>query len=151
MKRILIPVVIMLLLTPLLYAQNMQQLQFIHQLADKQEATFNDAVTFMTIAIGLEPKDFSTNLQILKNRNIARGMSYNAVDPIRRGALSLMIARYLDLSDSLLYLIFGTERYAFRACVADGIMSNEGSEWDRLSGGELIEIMNIAIERAGGR
>lgn len=151
MKHIFIALLSAMLFTPLLHAQNMQQLQFIHQLADKQEATFNDAVTFMTIAIGMEPKDFTTNLQILKNRNIARGMSYSAADPVRRGALSLMIARYLDLSDSLLYLVFGSERYAYRACVADGIMGHEGSEWDRLSGGELIEIMNIAIEHAGGR
>jgi hypothetical protein len=140
-----------LLFLPLLPAQDMQQIQFIHLLADKPAASFSDAVTFMTIAAGVQPKDFTFNLQFLKNRNIARGIDYPAPAPLRRGTLSLMIARHLGLSDSLLYMVFGTGRYAFRACVAEGIMDHEGSEWDILSGGELIEIMNKTIERAGER
>lgn len=149
MKHILAAGIMIILFLFPLPAQDMQQMQFIHLLADKPAASFSDAVTFMTIAAGMQPKDFNFNLQVLKNRRIARGMDYHAAAPLRRGALSLMIARHLDLSDSLLYMVFGTGRYAYRACVAEGIMDHEGSEWDILSGGELIEIMNKTIERAG--
>ncbi len=37
--------------------------------------------------------------------------------------------------------MFRTERYAFRACASRGLMDANNSEWDKLSGEELLEIM----------
>ena len=42
--------------------------------------------------------------------------------------------------------LLGREGYAFRACVAHGIMDHDGSEWDKISGEELIEIMSKVTE-----
>jgi hypothetical protein len=57
-----------------------------------------------------------------------------------------MIARYLDLKDLLLYRLFKIERYAYQACVAAEIMEANRSEYDKLSGEELIEIMSTVDE-----
>jgi hypothetical protein len=68
---------------------------------------------------------------------------------MRKGVAARLLARYLGLTDSLLYDIFGSERYAFRACVAAGIMVADGSEWDAVSGEELLEIMRRVAEISG--
>jgi hypothetical protein len=63
-----------------------------------------------------------------------------------------MIAGKLNLGDSLMYMILPLERYAFKACIAENIMQTEGSEWDAVSGGELIEIMtavSVILETGG--
>ena len=62
-----------------------------------------------------------------------------------------MTAGYLDLCGSLMYMISGAERYAFRACVAEGIMRGDGSENDVISGPELVEVLGRVSEIRGGR
>ncbi len=123
---------------------------FISQIADRPQATWGDAVRFMALVAGGRLLEYAPSLQLLQSRGIVRGSSREASDVLRRGALASMVARHLDLGDSLFYAIFGTGRYAYRACVAAHIMESDGSEWDRISGSELVEIMNKAAERSGG-
>ena len=61
--------------------------------------------------------------------------------------LALMVARHLKLKGSLFFLMFDTERYAHRACVAEKIMDANTSELDTLTGDELLEVMAIVSER----
>lgn len=79
-------------------------------------------------------------------KNIALG--YKDDEPLTRGMVALMTARYLGLSGSFMYNIFGTERYAFKACVAEGLMKEDGSENDLMSGTELIEVLAKISARA---
>lgn len=98
---------------------------FMGELDKKETATYGDAL-----------KLFDS----MSAKNV--GLSYDRNEPLTKGMISLMTAKYLDLDGSLMYTIFGTERYAFKACVDAGIMNAEGSENDLVSGPELLEIMS---------
>jgi hypothetical protein len=50
-----------------------------------------------------------------------------------------------------MYSIFGTERYAYTSCVSLKLMGGGKSEWDYLSGSELIEIMSKVSARVEAR
>jgi hypothetical protein len=133
-----------------LFAQNIANIEFINTVADKDKTTFADGVQFFMLTAGKKVQSFEENMKVLNREGIASGINFIKDSPLRRGALALMLARYLKLGDSLLYTIFKSERYAYRACVASNIMSYDGSEWDTLSGGELVEIMTKVSELTGG-
>lgn len=124
------------------------QTGFLIALGEKKQATVEDAVTLYTYLLGKIPGTFKANVDNLKKEAILKASKdYRPDQRLRKGLLAGMIARHLKLKDSLLYLIFGTDRYAHRACIADAIMETEGSEWDPLSGDQLIEIMGIVASR----
>ncbi|MCP4134773.1 MAG: hypothetical protein GY754_27610 [bacterium] len=130
--------------------QNIGSLSFIHQLGDKEKASLEDGVTFFVLTMGQTSSSFDANVAALKAKTLLNDSKYDKNAPLRRGLLAGMICRYLKLGDSLFYKIFGTDRYAFRACIAAGLMDVDGSEWDILSGEELIEIMARVGEYGGG-
>jgi hypothetical protein len=151
MKIKIIPVVIILMLiSSISFGQNISNISLINEIADKDEATFEDGIRFVMLLTGKNPASFQENIVKLNNEGITQGIQLDKDSPLRRGVLSLMLARHLDLKDSLLYKIFKTQRYAYRACVANDLMHYEGSEWDKLSGGELVEIMAKASDFSGG-
>ena len=122
--------------------QSMSVLNYVNELGDRKQATFGDIVTLLVLDMGEKTLGFESDLSVLNVRNkIAAGYNLRENAPLRKGAAARLIARYLRLSDSLMYNIFGTERYAYRACVAAGIMIADGSEWDYVGGEELLEIM----------
>jgi len=133
-----------------LLAQDMGSLAFINDLADKKTATFGDAVKLFVVTLDRNSAGFRQDLNVLKKAGVATGYDIKEKAPLRKGVVARMAARYLKLDDSLWYDLFGTERYAFRACVAAEIMIVDGSEWDTVSGEELIEIMRRVGDRSGG-
>jgi hypothetical protein len=124
------------------WSQAVAPVNFVNQLGDKKQATFGDAVTIYLLTLGKDPKGFNIDVQALTGMGILKDNDYKADTPLRRGMIANMVARHLKLGDSLFYNIFGTERYAFRACIAARLMEAEGSEWDDISGEELLEIMS---------
>ena len=150
-KTILITLLIgVIFCAPQAFPQDISNVIFINELADKDEVTFGEAVRFFVMTIGKKPGSFKNNLRVLNKNGILTGIDTKRGDLIRKGTLALMIARYLDLKDLLLYKILKIRRYAFRACVANDIMHYNASEWDRISGGELIEIMTKVSDVSGG-
>lgn len=151
MKKILIFLCIPVLFSTLSFAQNTERnINFINDIADKDRTTFGEGVHFFVMIMGRTPGSFEKNINYLNKEGITKGIDLKKDSPLNRGAFALMMARHLDLKDSFLYMIFKTERYAYRVCVANEIMSHEGSEWDTLSGGELVEIMTRVSELSGG-
>ena len=151
MKNIIILFCILFLYSGQVFSQNaITHIDFINEVADKNQTTFEDGVYFFVMVMGKNPGSFEKNINYLNKEGLTKGINLQKDSPLRRGAFALMMARHLDLQDSLLFLIFKTERYAYRVCAANGIMSYEGSEWDTLSGGELIEIMTKVSELSGG-
>ena len=132
-----------------LFAQSMEDLNFINDLGEKKQTTFGDAVKFMVFEMDMNSTSFARDLSILSDKGIATGYTYGKDDILRKGVIARMVARYLKLDDSVFYRLFGTERYAFRACVAAGIMVSDGSERDRVTGDELIEIMRRVSKKKG--
>ena len=151
MKFLFALLAVLFLGAPCFAQQSINDLNFINGLDRKERSTFGDAVRFIALDMGTSTSDFNSALSTLNRKNIAKGYEkLGQSTPLRRGVIARMIARYLDLNDSLWYIIFGTERYAFRACVSEGIMPSNASEWDSISGSELIEIMTRVSERSGG-
>lgn len=132
-----------------LFSQSMSVLNYINELGNKPHAVYGDAVKLIVLDMGEKTLGFQNDLAVLNSKNITSGYALDENTALRKGVLARLIARYLDLSDSLFYNIFETERYAFRACVAAGIMVSNGSEWDPVSGEELLEIMRMTAEISG--
>ena len=140
----------LLLVVTSAFSQAPGNIAFIHEMTDKDVVTFGDAVKFFTLIVNNKSESFKKDVEFLKGKGALEKIEYNKDTPIRRGELSLMIAKYFDLGDSLMYMILKIPRYAFRACVANGIMNFQASEWDFVDGGELIEIMYKVSKLSGG-
>jgi hypothetical protein len=124
-----------------------QEINFVNELAGKKTVTFGDAVKMYLYTLGKAPAGFDPDVKTLKAMNILKAKEYDRDKPLRRGMLALMVARHLKLKGSLFYLMFDTRRYAHRACVAEKIMDVNTSEFDMISGDELLEVMAIVSER----
>jgi hypothetical protein len=128
-----------------------QEINFINELSGNKKVTFGDAVKMYMYTLGKTPAGFEADVKTLKKMKLLKADRYDKDKPIRRGMLALMVARHLKLKGSLFYLMFDTERYGLRACVANKIMDINTSEWDTLTGDELIEVMAIVSERMEGK
>ena len=146
MKMRILVVIFLLFLVPL-QAQNLGSLNYINELGDREAATYGDAVKFFMMIQNRDQGSFQENLAALSKSGITKGIRSGETSLLDRGTLSLMAARYLDLKDSLFYLITGSGRYAFRACIEEGLMDAEAGEWDVVSGEELIETMARVAEK----
>ena len=144
---------IMLCFTGSLHSQNMNSLQFINSIADKEEVTVGEAVKLFLMITENKSGSFEENVKYLKSAKVLDSdFNTGANDALKRGLLAKMIAKKLNLKDSLLGLILPFERYAHKACIAENIMQTDTSEWDAISGGELIEIMtavSVILETGG--
>jgi len=111
----------------------------VEKISMKETATNADAVAVFTYQIGKQYTNYNQGIAALKEAGLITGGEYAENAPLKRGFLALLTARYLELSDSLWFALFKSERYAYRACVSAGVMKGEMSEWDFISGPELIE------------
>lgn len=139
--------ILTLLILPSAYAQDMNQLDFIHSLDSKASAAYGDAVKIFSASAGGRGGDFTSESAFLNEQGLA--LKYNEDAPLTRGMAALMTARYLNLKGSFMYLIFKSERYAYRACIASSLMPGDASEFDKLSGPELLELMSLISDRKG--
>lgn len=130
--------------------QSVADIEFVNQVADLPLARVKDAVGLFAMFYGVRRPDFQNNIALLRSKGIPVPDGLQENDALRRGTLALLAAQYLRLGDSFMYRIFHTKRHAVTACVAGGIMEASGSEWDILSGGELVEVVRKVAEKAGG-
>ena len=140
-------VLFILLIFSSAYAQDMNQLNFIHSLDSKGAATYGDAVKLFAASTGAKTGSFASESALLNEQGLA--LNYEEDAPLTRGMAALMTAKYLNLKGSFMYLIFNIERYAYRACIADSLMPGNGSEFDKLSGPELLELMSLISDKKG--
>lgn len=129
-------------------AQDVTQVAFLSELDSKTSATYGDALILFKLQSG---SSIST-----KGKTSSTGESYVLKgyaegDTLTKGMASLMTARYLDLSGSFMYMILDIERYAYKACIANKIFSADGSENDKISGPELIEMFSKISDIKGGK
>jgi hypothetical protein len=127
-------------------AQDVTQVTFLSELDSKSIATYGDALIMFKLQSGSSVS--------AKGRSASSGESYalqgyTEGDNLTKGMASLMTARYLDLNGSFMYMILDVERYAYKACIANGIFSPDGSENDQLTGPELIELFSKISDMKG--
>ncbi|MBN2161097.1 MAG: hypothetical protein JW807_17045 [Spirochaetes bacterium] len=124
-----------------------QEINFINELANKEKVSFGEGVRMFLYTLGKVPAGFEANVRVLRDMKLLKFTKYDEKRPLRRGMVALMVARHLKLKSSLFFLMFDTERYALRACMADEIMAPNTSELDTLTGDELLEVMALVSER----
>jgi hypothetical protein len=130
------------------FTQDVTQVTFLSELDSKSQATYGDALiifklqTGSAVSSGKGKKSHSDPIAL---------SGYTEKDILTKGMASLMAARYLDLGGSFMYLIFDTERYAYKACIANGIFSPGGSENDKMTGPELIDLLSRISDLKGGK
>lgn len=123
---------------------------YLHDLSKKELSSTEDSVRLFVLQTGRSYTDFSSGVAELKAAGLLPDREYSADEPLRKGMLALMSARYLKLDDSVWYLLFGTERYAYTACVSGGVMRGGSSTSETVSGPELIEVIGILSSRMEG-
>jgi hypothetical protein len=124
----------LLLMPAIIFSQEINQIEWLSQLDSKAIATFGDGkkLFYMTFPEFSEKHKASPMDELNK---------YSDNSLLTRGMIAAIIARELNLKGSLFYMLTGLERYACRACIAEGIMSANSSENDLISGPELLDIM----------
>lgn len=125
------------MLTLNVFSQQKTQAEFLSELDNKKTATYGDALTLFKLQSGSK-NTTKENVEI-KNYSL---QNYDDGAPLTTGMASLMTAKYLDLRGSFLYMVFGTERYAYKACISSNLLNQNGSENDKMSGPELIELFS---------
>lgn len=151
MKKIVLMLTILsvCLITVFSYSQNAVEIDWLSQLDKKPAASYGDAVSFFMYQLNKPSSGFEQDSAILSSSGIALN-GYNKDSILTKGMVSKMTAEYLNLNRSLLFIITGFERYAFKACIADGIFPEEGSESDIVSGPALIEVFSKISDRTEG-
>jgi len=149
-KQLLIILSVILFFSITSFAQDASQLEWLSDLDEKPAATYGDAVKIFALQTSGKSSSFKADSALLEKKGIALD-GYVEGEELSRGMLAKMTARYLDLGGSIMYMIFGTERYACSACIAYGIMRPDGSSNDVISGPELVEVLARVSEVKGGR
>ena len=113
-------------------AQAFDEVGFLDTLGKKKLVTVNDGLNLFELVIN-------------KKQPSQKADPKNNV-PLKKGYIALLVADNLKLTDSVIYTLFKSERYAFRVCVAHNLLNIDGSEYDLMSGEELIEFLRLASE-----
>jgi hypothetical protein len=125
-------------------------IQYLDNLSIKQTASINDAFALYYFYKYNKNSNFKIHRNAIIELKIIDSDKYNNANlALRRGLLAKIVAVELNLKKSLMYLIFKNERYAYRACIAEEIMSPGKSNNDIISGQELIEIIHILTNLKG--
>ena len=129
------------------YADN----AFFRVLAAKPNASMEDAVkAIYMLKVGesdVGEMTFAEICDIMKQKKLMKA-SYGK-DPnklVNRGQVAYMLCKVLGIRGGLTMRVFGvSERYGFRECLYLGLMP-VGSQWDKVSGSELMGILAQAAE-----
>ncbi|HQI38851.1 MAG TPA: hypothetical protein PLH80_09845 [Spirochaetota bacterium] len=109
-------------------------------ISQKTQATVEDAVKlFMFSTVG-SITVYEKDAPMLLEKGILPRL-YDPNTPVTMGIVAYMMAKQANIKHSLMFNIFGGQRYAVFACIAAGYLPKNAGEQYKLSGVELIEIM----------
>lgn len=150
MKKLfmILTVLAILLQTDSSFSQGIGEIELLNQLDKKMTASYGDAVSLFMFQKGKNPSTFEQDSSALLSEGIGLN-GYNQDSTLTKGMLSKMTAEHLKLSGSFMYLIFSSERYAFKVCVANEIFTPDGSNSDKLTGPEVLEVFSKISELKG--
>lgn len=140
----------MLFTADISFGQSTDEIEWLNQIDKKQVVSYGDAVNLFMYQLGKKPSTFEND----SARLISEGFGlegYSQDTPLSRGMIAKMTARYLDLGGSFIYLFLKTERYAWKACVANGIFPEDSSSNDEMNGPAMLETFSKISEIKGGK
>lgn len=123
------------------------QIDFINKLTEKKYANFSDLVISFCYLYNIEVvDDFNTNLNNLSKyiKNFPKNTNKDRIVTI--GDFSLFAAQYLKLKTGLFYLATKSGRYASRELMLINIIHYNTSEFERISGEDLLKYLEKVIE-----
>lgn len=115
-----------------------QSFDFIEEVVNSKEVSFLQVTTLVSQDLSL-----SQNLQddFPKLKKITDKYESNPSQAIKLADFSQIICTCYDVKSSLMYIIFGTPRYAFRQLVASGYFSATEQPNAKLTGVKALSII----------
>jgi hypothetical protein len=147
MKKYLI--LLFLIFSYSLFSEPIGEIEFIEKLNEQKTATYDDCVkVFCYIYKTDVTDDFNVNVENLKAniKKIPKG--YKPERKLDIGTFSVFAMQYLKIESGLFYLASHSGRYAVREMAIRGLVPNNTSEWESLSGPELIRYIQKVVEYA---
>lgn len=154
-KRIIIFTLILVIFsTAFIYPQSKRldafyraEVDFIIELEKKENATFSDLVQAFCYMndINVE-KSFEANLENLQEIIVHLPKNFTEEKMLTFGDFSLFAMQHLKIKGSLWYSASKTGRYAVRELALLKVIPFNTSEWEKMSGIELIRYMQKVAE-----
>lgn len=133
-------------LVMVLTAAHGQDLEGLSALILKRSATVGELGSLLRPLSGSvpDPDAYRARLEIALS-------GYEPDVALTKGKASLVVYSALGFRSSFFFLLFPTERNAFRALVMEGAFAASGSPGEALGGLELFDFVNAVSEIAGRR
>jgi hypothetical protein len=131
---------------PLVFSE---QAEFLDKLSEKSTATFGDCVDCFLYMYSQDASgDFDSKVTLLKKFVPVMPKNISESKELTVGDFSLLTAQRLKIKSGLFYLASRSGRYASRELTFAEILPMNTSEWTKLSGTELIRLLEKAGEYA---
>jgi len=133
----------------LTYFLHSQQIEFIDNLYKQKNATYYDCIKSFCYLNNLEvTNNFEKDLESLKK--IIKYLPKNIPDEkkLSLGNFSLLAIQYLKIESGMMYFATHSGRYASRELMMRGLIPFNASEWEEMSGAELISNLQKVVEYA---
>lgn len=121
------------------------QVIFIDTIYEKSTISIDDLITIFCYYNDLNPiNDYKENLQLLKNNTTIAFIdkflppAKLKSEPATFGDFSLLAIQNLDLNGGIFYRLLKNQRYATRELIKIGLLQNNTSEFEKLSGPKLL-------------
>jgi len=125
------------------------QSSFFRDLVLKPRASQADGVRMVAILLGHKQGELESDMDLLRNHGILpREWSPSADEPLSKGYEALLLVRALELDGGVGARIWGwSKRRAFRELVQLRIMPPKGGPHAKLTGPEVITLLDRAAQR----
>lgn len=129
------------------------QAEYLNKLSEKKQASFNDLVYTFCYMLQKDPSsdNIQVNLSLIKDRIKYLPKKYSADKPLTIGDFSLFTMQYLNIKSGIFYMASKSGRYAVRELSLIGIVPYNTSEWENMSGMELINLLQKVGEYVENR
>lgn len=124
-----------------------QEASYLEELSRKEKASYQDAVYLIMAYTGKlkENSDFNDNIDSLKKEYPKLRIKKPDKD-LRMGDLAYLICKVKNIKGGIWYTVSKTGRYATRELIYKNIFPQGVSEWDIVSGMELLNTMGKVAE-----
>ena len=138
MKKIFLLIII---LTPLYFVFS-DETEFVNSLFEKKTATFSDLVSAFCYLNDINAvTDFNSNINFLKEKIKYFPKKYSEQKPLNYGDFSLFFIQQIKLKSGLLYQASHSGRYALRELMIIKVIPENTSEFNKMSGNDLLRYL----------
>lgn len=143
MKKV-VSIIVVMFITGIIFAN---QADFFNTLIEKETATFEDCVKSFCYMSEIEVTgDFDMDVDNLKAVIPDFPRKYSASKPLIIGDFALLAMQFLKIDGGLFYRVTSVGRYASRELTFINFLPANTSEYEKLSGIELMQLLRRVDE-----